>query len=263
MIRLDSKIYIFMFQLIISLAALCATTVAMATNWTLNADSQTWANLGAATGDNVDLNGYSFYIQTAATTGNITDSSGTPGTLYLTASGSNLTAALNSINTNGGHVIAGNDNGSNTTDSVNLTVSNALTTGSFLLFNNAGTASPTVAMSVGGNFAVSGSTTLQAGTYNGATTTLTLAGTSISTGSFIFENSQSATLIFNGTSTQSITGTMSGAGNNVSVLVESGSTATFNNPISGLNTFNVDATAANTTAILTDNLSASSMTLGN
>lgn len=237
-----------------------------------NADWDSTAGNGmdatAASGDAVNIATHTLTITADGTADQFTVGAitGTSGSVAFktTATKTALTTTVDSIALSGaGNVTADIANADDL--AATITITNGLSTGGALTLTNAeATNNKDLAMSVGGNLAVTGAVTLTAaaGAGGGANTTLTLGGVTNSAGSFsLNDDTGKATLVISSTAAQSVAGTIDGAADGEGTLNINNSHAngaTFTGVIGGTKTLagiGIGTTGnANSTAIFTKNV---------
>lgn len=234
-------------------AVAVSSAAAQAADLTMTANDD-WADANAgvldaaAAGDNVNLGGFQMNVFNNGTNndggganlftiGAITDS-GASGDVLIYQSAGNTTAMnvdITSVTVNGDFTVQ-NDNTSNALLDVDVTGA-ATIGGALTLTNNETSAATDVDMDVDGALTVTGATTLTAGAFAGADAILTVGGNATFTGGVTLNaNLGDARLIFDGTSAQTVTGTVVGAAaGEGDILVQNTSSGgvTFNSALGG------------------------------
>lgn len=194
-----------------------------------SAGGQTSANVAnASTGDNVEINadGVTLTITNDATAddgggvntfelGDVTDSSNAGNGAITITSGAaaDPTVTINSVDVGGNVAITG-DNGDNATIAVIIT-EDMTVGGALAVTTNEASAADNVTLDVNGDLEVTGATTLTsaAGAGAGGDITVTLAGDATFTGGVVMDDVGGgiATLTFDGTAAQDVSGAINGA----------------------------------------------------
>lgn len=268
------------------------TGAAQAADLTIGADA-TWASAGGKTGadvananagDNVDGNTAGAATLTITNDGTADDGSankntfsvgnvtntgaGDLGILIETGSANDMTATIASGNIKGDMAVS-NRNADDA--ALTATVTNGLTVGGTLNVSNfEDSVAKTVILNVGGNLNATGQVTVTAGGINGAHSTLNLSGNATFTGGAVLNDDtadRQANLNFNGTTAQTVTGTINGAAaGEGNLIISNAAGVTFNGVIGGtqaLRNITIDsAGTTNAAATFKANVSATTITLG-